>query len=83
MNGLLQHPFIPQIETCTKSKLFKIKFHFGYEILYLKSKPPCPAHFCIKHLKLRFGFLFTVKSQFNEWTPSAPFHALNRDFTLN
>ena len=25
----------------------------------------------------------TVKSRFNEWPPSAPFHSLNRDFTLN
>ena len=25
----------------------------------------------------------TVKSRFNEWPPSAPFHYLNRDFTLN
>ena len=25
----------------------------------------------------------TVKSRFNEWPPSAQFHSLNRDFTLN
>ena len=27
--------------------------------------------------------VITVKSRFNEWPPSAPFHSLNRDFTLN
>ena len=27
--------------------------------------------------------LHTIKSRFNEWPPSAPFHSLNRDFTLN
>ena len=27
--------------------------------------------------------VYTVKSRFNEWSSSAPFHSLNRDFTLN
>ena len=30
-----------------------------------------------------FSVKSTVKSRFNEWPPSAPFHSLNRDFTLN
>ena len=29
------------------------------------------------------GIHCTVKSRFNEWPPSAPFHSLNWDFTLN
>ena len=46
-------------------------------------------HRLIKHLGLATigliirGILCTEKSRFNEWPPSAPFHSLNRDFTLN
>ena len=36
--------------------------------------------------KINFGDKYkvgTVRSRFKEWPPSAPFHSLNRDFTLN
>ena len=36
----------------------------------------------VKKYCMDIGQQYTVKSQFNEWPPSAPFHSLNRDFTV-
>ena len=38
-------------------------------------------YFLIKHVAIQYKS--TVKSQFNEWPPSAHFDNLNLDFTLN